>query len=147
MSDKLSLQDILAQYICKYMNVSIRKNNLGVQQNAPYTEQSYSALRSIANLLGKLGLSPIETLVGGTRLRRFSHVAGSSYWINRVTKLQVPGPQPRGRLDVPRKHGRKLLTRIKSSGGCKTLTQLIVALGVLRFSQEGRGEKSNQQAS
>ena len=52
------------------------------------------------NLLRKLGLSPIETLVAGTRLRWFGHVARSSDWINRVTKLQVPGPQPRGR---PRK--------------------------------------------
>ena len=48
-------------------------------------------------LLSKLGLSPIESLVGGTRLRWFGHVARSSDWINRVTKLQVPGPQPRGR--------------------------------------------------
>ena len=48
-------------------------------------------------LLSKLGLSSIESLVGGTRLRWFGHVARSSDWINRVTKLQVPGPQPRGR--------------------------------------------------
>ena len=48
-------------------------------------------------LLSKLGLSPIESLVGGTRLRWFGHVARSSDWINRVTKLQVPGPQPHGR--------------------------------------------------
>ena len=48
---------------------------------------------------------------------------------------------------VPGKHGRKLLTRIESSGGCKTLPHLIVTLGVLRFSQEGRGELSNQQAN
>ena len=41
--------------------------------------------------------APIETLVAGTRLRWFGHVARSSDWINRVTKLQVPGPQPRGR--------------------------------------------------
>ena len=52
---------------------------------------------SSTSLLTKLNLSPIETLVQGSRLRWYGHVARSLDWINKVTTMQVDGTSLRGR--------------------------------------------------
>ena len=66
---------------------------------------------SSTNLLNKLGLLPIETILGGTRLRWFGHVSRSNDWINKVTKLNVPGASSRGR---PKKSWQETVTKDRS---------------------------------